>query len=177
MNRASYGFTRRHRFRTIHCGRTSRRVNYLFDAEKLMIRTGWTGGFINVTGTVEDAEEDFAPFSAKSSRRGPRSHLEVRQPGQNSSNQIPRVFPQGKPNLSLRGGRGKDRANRNRSSGKERAHPRLPCGKGKRDLFYLMDSKGLLVSSTAGKWHPEKGYVRIPAKEASEFFISIEQNL
>ena len=43
------------------------------------------------------------------------------------------------------------------------------------DVFYLVDPKDLLVSSTAGKWHPDKGYVQVPAKEASEFFISIER--
>ena len=46
----------------------------------------------------------------------------------------------------------------------------------RKDLYFLVKpADGLTVASTAGKWDPEKGYVRVPAKEASEFFVSIEQ--
>ena len=153
-------------------------VNYLFDAEKLMIRTGWTGGFINVTRDRRGRGGGLCAILGEKFEAGAKeSPLRFGSPDKTPQTQFLGYSRKGNPTFlyEVDGVRIEQTAT---------GHPEkkgLTLGfraeKAKRDLFYLIDSKGLLVSSTAGKWHPEKGYVRIPAKEASEFFISIEQNL
>ena len=153
-------------------------VNYLFDAEKLMIRTGWTGDFINVTRDRRGRGGGLCAILGEKFEAGAKeSPLRFGSPDKTPQTKFLGYSRKGNPTFlyEVDGVRIEQTAT---------GHPEkkgLTLGfraeKAKKDLFYLMDSKGLLVSSTAGKWHPEKGYVRIPAKEASEFFISIEQNL
>ena len=151
-------------------------VNYLFDAEKLMVRTGWTGGFINVTRDRRGRGGGLCAIL------GDKFHVGVDEfPLRTGS---PQKVPQtrfsgysrkGNPTFiyEVNGVRIEQTATGNPTKkgltiGFRTANP-------KEDLYYLLDPKDLLVSSTAGEWHSDKGYLHIPAKEASEFFISIEQ--
>ena len=151
-------------------------VNYLFDAEKLMVRTGWTGGFINVMrdrrgrggGLCAILGEKFDPGSKE-------SPLRFGSPDKAPKTKFLGYSRKGNPTFIYE----VDGVRIEQTATGHPAKKGLTLGfraeKPKSDVFYLIDSKDLLVSSTAGKWHPDKGYVQIPAKEASEFFISIER--
>ena len=43
------------------------------------------------------------------------------------------------------------------------------------DVFLLLKGEGLNVSSTAGKWSAKTGVLRVPKKQAKEFFLSLER--
>ena len=43
------------------------------------------------------------------------------------------------------------------------------------DVFLLLKGEGLSVSSTAGTWSAKTGILRVPKKQAKEFFVSFER--
>ena len=43
------------------------------------------------------------------------------------------------------------------------------------DVYLLLKGDGLSLSSTAGKWSAKTGILKVPQKEAEEFFVSIER--
>jgi plastocyanin len=150
-------------------------VNYLFDAEKLMIRTGWTGGFINVNRDRRGRGGGLCGILGEKFQFGTKEFpLRTGSPDKTPQTRFSGYSRRGNPCFiyEVDGVRIEQTATGNPAQKGLTLGFRAPDSK--RDLFYLIDSKDLLVSTTAGKWHAEKGYVQIPAKKASEFFISIE---
>ena len=151
-------------------------VNYLFDAEKLMVRTGWTGGFINVMRDRRGRGGGLCSILGEKFQVGISEYpLRTGSPGKIPKTRFSGYSRKGNPTFiyEMNGVRIEQTAT---------GHPAkkgLTLGfratEPKSDLFYLIDAKDVIVSTTAGKWHSDKGYVQAPAKEASEFFISIEQ--
>ena len=41
-------------------------------------------------------------------------------------------------------------------------------------VYLLLKGDGFTVSSTAGKWSAKTGILKVPKKEAEEFFVSLE---
>jgi plastocyanin len=150
-------------------------VNYLFDAEKLMIRTGWTGGFINVNRDRRGRGGGLCAILGEKFLLGTKEFpLRTGSPDKTPETRFSGYSRRGNPCFiyEVDGVRIEQTATGNPAQKGLTLGFRAPDSK--RDLFYLIDSKDLLVSTTAGKWHADKGYVQIPAKKASEFFISIE---
>ena len=151
-------------------------VNYLFDAEKLMVRTGWTGGFINVMRDRRGRGGGLCAILGEKFQVGASEFpLRTGNPDKDPETRFSGYSRKGNPTFIYE----VDGVRIEQTATGHPAKKGLTLGfradKPKSDLFYLIDAKDLLVSSTAGKWHPDKGYVQVPAKEASEFFISIEQ--
>jgi plastocyanin len=151
-------------------------VNYLFDAEKLMIRTGWTGAFINVTRDRRGRGGGLCAILGDKFEAGAKeSPLRLGSPNKAPQTKFLGYSRIGNPTFIYE----VDGVRIEQTATGHPAKKGLTYGfrlkKPASDVFYLVDPKDLLVSSTAGKWHPDKGYVQVPAKEASEFFISIER--
>jgi len=150
-------------------------VNYIFDAEKLMIRTGWIGGFINVNRDRRGRGGGLCGILGEKFQLGAKEFpLRTGSPDKTPKVRFSGYSRRGNPSFiyEVDGVRIEQTATGNPTQKGLTLGFRVPDSK--RDLFYLIDSKDLLVSTTAGKWHADKGYVQIPAKKASEFFISIE---
>lgn len=151
-------------------------VNYLFDAEKLMVRTGWAGAFINVTRDRRGRGGGLCAILGEKFDPGAKDYpLRLSTPDKVPHTKFLGYSRKGNPTFLYE----VDGVRIEQTATGHPAKKGLTLGfraeKPKSDVFYLIDSKDLLVSSTAGKWHPDKGYVHVPAKEASEFFISIER--
>jgi plastocyanin len=151
-------------------------VNYLFDAEKLMVRTGWTGAFINVTRDRRGRGGGLCTILGEKFEAGAKeSPLRLGSPDKAPETKFLGYSRKGNPTFIYE----VDGVRIEQTATGHPAKKGLTLGfrveKPKSDMFYLVDPEGLLVSSTAGKWHSDKGYVQIPAQEASEFFISLER--
>ena len=149
--------------------------NYLFDAEKLMVRMGWSGPFINVGR--DRRSRGGGPCSILGQKFNVGSSEFPLRVG--NALRVPVVrfcgySRLGNPefNYEVDGVKVTQTATGN------------PNGQGLTygfkvmdapdDLYFLIKPKGLRVSSTAGKWKSDKGLVQIPANEANKFFISVE---
>ena len=151
-------------------------VNYLFDAEKLMVRTGWTGPFINVTRDRRGRGGGLCAILGEKFEAGAKeSPLRLGSPDKTPKTKFLGYSRKGNPTFMYEVDGVRFEQTATGHPAKKGLTLGFSSGNPKRDVFYLIDSKDLVVSSTAGKWHPDKGYVQIPAKEASEFFISIER--
>ena len=151
-------------------------VNYLFDAEKLMIRTGWTGAFINVTRDRRGRGGGLCAILGEKFEVGATEYpLRISRYDKVPTVKFLGYSRLGNPSFfyEVDGTRVEQTAT---------GHPDkkgLTYGfqviDPKDDVYFLVEAKNVQVSTTAGEWHPDKGYVQVPAKEASEFFISIER--
>jgi hypothetical protein len=151
-------------------------ANYLFDAEKLMVRTGWTGGFINVMRDRRGRGGGLCAILGEKFQVGTSEFpLRTGSPGKTPETRFSGYSRKGNPTFIYE----VDGLRIEQTATGHPAKKGLTLGfradDPKSDLFYLIDAKNVIVSTTAGKWHSDKGYVQVPAKEASEFFISIEQ--
>jgi len=151
-------------------------INYLFDAEKLMIRTGWTGAFINVTRDRRGRGGGLCAILGEKFGVGADEFpLRIGDPEKIPETRFLGYSRSGNPTFlyEVNGVRIEQTATGNPNTKGLTYGLRADSRK---DLYFLVKpADGLTVASTAGKWDPEKGYVRVPAKEASEFFVSIEQ--
>jgi hypothetical protein len=140
-----------------------------------MIRTGWTGGFINVNRDRRGRGGGLCAILGEKFLLGTKEFpLRTGSPDKTPETRFSGYSRRGNPCFiyEVDGVRIEQTATGNPAQKGLTLGFRAPDSKWY--LFYLIDSKDLLVSTTAGKWHADKGYVQIPAKKASEFFISIE---
>lgn len=150
--------------------------NYLFDAEKLMVRTGWTGPFLNVGRDRRSRGGGPCSILGKQFEVG-SSELPLRI---GNPDEVPSVLFCGYSRLGnpkfiyeVDGVKVRQTATGN------------PDGRGltygfevtdaPREVYFKLNPDGLNISTTAGEWIPDRGLIRIPAEEADEFFISVEQ--
>ncbi len=150
-------------------------VNYLFDAEKLMVRFGWTGGFLNVApdrkgrggGTCRVLGDKFEVGSTEFPLRigNPDKAPKVRFGGYSRLGNPAFLYEVDGATVS--------QTVTGRPGAKALTYGfRVKNASG--DVFLLLKGDGLSVSSTAGKWSAEKGILKVPKKQASEFFVSLE---
>ena len=150
--------------------------NYLFDAEKLMIRLGWTGPFLNVSRDRRSRGGGPCSILGKEFEVG-SSEFPLRV---GSVTKVPVVRFGGYSRLG-------NPEFKYEVDGVEVSQTATgsPDGQGltygfkvndaPTDLYFLIKPEGMRVSTTAGDWFPNDGFVKIPADESSEFFISVEQ--
>jgi hypothetical protein len=150
--------------------------NYLFDAEKLMIRMGWTGPFLNVSrdrrsrgggpcsilGKKFDVGSSEFPLRVGNTTKVP----EVRFGGYSrlDNPEFKYEIDGVKVNQTATG-----------SPGGQGLTYGFRVMDAPADLYFLIKPEGMRVSTTSGEWVPHKGFVKIPANKSSEFFISVEQ--
>ena len=149
--------------------------NYLFDAEKLMVRMGWTGPFLNVGrdrrsrggGPCSILGEKFAVGSSE-------FPLRIGNP-----NEIPSVRFRGYSRIGnpqfmyeVDGVKVRQTATGN-PEGKGLTYG-FEVNEAPKDVYFKLNPKGLRVSTTVGDWKPDLGLIQIPAENADEFFISVE---
>lgn len=150
--------------------------NYLFDADKLMVRMGWTGSFLNVSrdrrsrgggpcsilGTKFEVGSSEFPLRVGNANKFPivRFNGYSRLGNPEFKYEIDGVKVSQITTGSMNG-RGLTYGFRVMNA--------------TTDLYFLIKPEGMRVSTTAGEWEPASGYVRIPASESSNFFISVEQ--
>ena len=150
--------------------------NYLFDAEKLMIRMGWTGPFLNVSrdrrsrgggpcsilGKKFDVGSSEFPLRVGNTTKVP----EVRFGGYSRL---------GNPEFKYQVDGVKVSQTATGSPGGQGLTYGFRVIDASADLYFLIKPEGVRVSTTAGEWYSNQGFVKIPANESSEFFISVEQ--
>ena len=149
--------------------------NYLFDAEKLMVRTGWTGPFLNVGRDRRSRGGGPCSILGKKFEVG-SSEFPLRI---GNAEKIPTVRFGGYSRIGnpaflyeVDGVKVSQTATGNPDGpgmtyGFEVTDP-------PEDVFFKVSSDGLRVSTTAGEWKPDDGVIRVPADESDEFFISIQ---
>ena len=150
-------------------------VNYLFDAEKLMVRFGWTGGFLNVApdrkgrggGTCRILGEKFEVGATEFPLRigNPDRDPKVRFGGYSRLGNPAFLYEVDGAKIS--------QTVTGRPGTKALTYGfrvKNPSG----DVYLLLKGDGFTVSSTAGKWSAKTGILKVPQKEAEEFFVSLE---
>ena len=150
-------------------------VNYLFDAEKLMVRFGWTGGFLNVApdrkgrggGTCRILGEKFEVGATEFPLRigNPDKDPKVRFGGYSRLGNPAFLYEVDGAKIS--------QTVTGRPGAKALTYGfrvKNPSG----DVYLLLKGDGFTVSSTAGKWSAKTGILKVPKKEAEEFFVSLE---
>jgi azurin len=151
-------------------------VNYLFDAEKLMVRFAWTGGFLNVApdrkgrggGTCRILGDKFEVGATEFPLRigNPDKDPKVRFGGYSRLGNPAFLYEVDGAQVS--------QTVTGRPGAKALTHGfrvKNPSG----DVYLLLKGDGFTVSSTAGKWSAETGILKVPQKEAEEFFVSLER--
>lgn len=149
--------------------------NYLFDAEKLMIRTGWTGAFLNVSRDRRSRGGGPCSILGKKFEVGAKEYpLRI-----GKAEKIPSVRFRGYSKLEnpiffydVDGVEVRQTATG--SPDKEGMTYGFRITDAPADVFFLLNQENLKVTTTAGEWKSDKGYVHIPGDEAGEFFVSIE---
>ena len=151
--------------------------NYLFDAEKLMVRKGWTGAFINVTRDRRGRGGGLCAILGDSFEVGaPEFPLRVGNPSKVPASKFKGYSRLNNPTfLYVVDGVDIEQTTTGSPENKGLTYGFRTSGLSE-DLFFLIEPESLTVSTTSGKWHPDKGHVHIPAKEGSEFFISVQRN-
>ena len=150
-------------------------VNYLFDAEKLMVRFGWTGGFLNVApdrkgrggGTCRILGDKFEVGATAFPLRigNPDKDPKVRFGGYSRLGNPAFLYEVDGVKVS--------QTVTGRPGAKALTYGfrvKNPSG----DVYLLLKGDGFTVSSTAGKWSAKTGILKVPKKEAEEFFVSLE---
>ena len=151
-------------------------VNYLFDAEKLMVRFGWVGGFLNIApdrkgrggGTCRILGEKFEVGATEFPLRigNPDKEPEVRFGGYSRLGNPAFLYEVDGVKVS--------QTVTGRPGAKALTYG-FNVEKASGDVFLLLKSGGLKVSTTAGKWSAKTGVLKVPQKEATEFFVSLER--
>jgi hypothetical protein len=151
-------------------------VNYLFDAEKLMVRFGWTGGFLNVApdrkgrggGTCRILGEKFEVGATE-------FPLRIGNPDKNPKVRFGGYSRLGNPAFLYEVDGAKVSQTVTGRPGAKALTYGFRVKNASGDVYLLLKGDGLSVSSTAGKWSPKTGVLRIPKKQAEEFFVSLER--
>ena len=149
--------------------------NYLFDAEKLMVRMGWTGSFLNVGRDRRSRGGGPCSILGKKFEVG-SGEFPLRI---GNAEKIPRVrfggySRTGNPAFiyEVDGIKVRQTVTGNPSG------PGLTYGFAvmdpPEDVFFKVSPQGLQVTTTEGEWKPDDGLVRVSADESDEFFISIK---
>ena len=151
-------------------------VNYLFDAEKLMVRFGWVGAFLNVApdrkgrggGTCRILGEKFEVGSQEFPLRigNPDKEPQVRFGGYSRLGNPAFLYEVDGAQVS--------QTVTGRPGVKALTYG-FRVKNASADVFLLLKGGGLNVSSTAGKWSANTGVLRVPKKQAKEFFVSLER--
>lgn len=147
--------------------------NYLFDAETLQVRTGWTGGFINVNrdrrgrggGLCSIIGEQFASGSEP-------FPIRIGDPDKVPETKFLGYSRSGNPTFHYKvNGVNIKQSTTGYPSSKGLTY-NFKIAKQKEDIFFLFDpEKVQLASSTAGE--AERGRLKIQAKYADNFLVSI----
>ena len=150
-------------------------VNYLFDAEKLMVRFGWAGGFLNVApdrkgrggGTCRILGEKFEVGATEFPLRigNPKNEPKVRFGGYSRLGNPAFLYEVDGVKVS--------QTVTGRPGAKALTYG-FRVKNASDDVYLLLKGDGLSISSTAGKWSPKTGVLRVPKKQAKEFFVSLE---
>ena len=151
-------------------------VNYLFDAEKLMVRFGWTGGFLNVApdrkgrggGTCRILGEKFEVGATE-------FPLRIGNPNQAPKVRFGGYSRLGNPAFLYEVDGAKVSQTVTGRPGAKALTYGFRVEKASGDVYLLLKGDGLTVSSTAGNWSAKTGILKVPKKEASEFFVSLER--
>ena len=102
-------------------------VNYLFDAEKLMVRFGWTGGFLNVAPDRKGPRRGNLSHTGREVRGGSnRVSLAHRRSGQGSKGAIRRLLEARQPGLPVRSGWSENQPDRDRQTRGQGPDLRVP---------------------------------------------------
>ena len=152
-------------------------VNYLFDAEKLMVRFGWTGQFLNVGPDRKGRGGGTCRVLGDKFEVGAQEFpLRIGSPDKNPKVRFRGYSRLGNPAFLYE----VDGATVSQTVTGRPGAKALTYGfrveKAGGDVYLLLKSDGLSVSSTAGKWSAKKGILQIPKKQAGEFFVSLEHN-
>ena len=150
--------------------------NYLFDADKLMVRMGWTGSFLNVSRDRRSRGGGPCSILGKKFEVG-SSEFPLRV---GNSNKVPFVRFKGYSKLGnpefkyeIDGVKVTQTATGN-MNGRGLTYG-FKVMNASTDLYFLIKPEDMRVSTTAGVWKSANGYVQIPASESSNFFISVEK--
>ena len=151
-------------------------VNYLFDAEKLMVRFGWTGGFLNVApdrkgrggGTCRILGEKFDVGATE-------FPLRIGNPDKAPQARFGGYSRLGNPAFLYEVDGAKVSQTVTGRPGAKALTYGFRVKNASGDVYLLLKGEGLQVSSTAGKWSPKTGVLKVPKKQAAEFFVSLER--
>ncbi len=151
-------------------------VNYLFDAEKLMVRFGWLGDFLNVApdrrgrggGTCRILGDKFEVGATEFPLRigNPDKEPKVRFGGYSRLGNPAFLYEVDgvKVSQTVTG-----------RPGAQALTYGFRVEKAPGNVYLLLKGDGLSVSSTAGKWSAKTGILKVPKKQAAEFFVSLER--
>ena len=147
--------------------------NYLFDAENLQVRAGWTGGFINVNrdrrgrggGLCSILGEQFTPGSKP-------FPIRIGDPDKIPETKFLGYSRSGNPAFHyLVNGVKIEQSTTGYPSSKGLTY-NFKVAKQKEDIFFLFDPKKVqLESSTTGK--VDKGKLKVQAKHSDNFLVSL----
>jgi azurin len=151
-------------------------VNYLFDAEKLMVRFGWTGDFLNVApdrkgrggGTCRILGEKFEVGATE-------FPLRIGNPDKDPKVMFGGYSRLGNPAFLFEVDGAKVSQTVTGRPGAKALTYGFRVKNASGDVYLLLKGEGLQVSSTAGKWSPKTGVLKVPKKQAAEFFVSLER--
>ena len=151
-------------------------VNYLFDAEKLMVRFGWTGDFLNVApdrkgrggGTCRILGDKFEVGATE-------FPLRIGNPDKAPKARFGGYSRLGNPAFLYEVDGAKVSQTVTGRPGAKALTYGFRVNNASGDVFLLLKGEGLSVSSTAGKWSAKTGILQVPKKQAKEFFVSIER--
>ena len=150
--------------------------NYLFDAEKLMVRTGWTGAFLNVSRDRRSRGGGPCSILGKKFEVGSEEYpLRIGKAEKRPSVRFRGYSKLGNPVFYYDVDGVQVSQTATGSPDKEGLTYGFRITNAPADLFFLVNQENLKVTTTAGEWKPDKGYVHIPADESAEFFVSIER--
>ncbi len=150
--------------------------NYLFDAEKLMVRTGWTGPFLNVARDRRSRGGGPCSILGKQFKVGSSEFpLRIGNPDKVPSVRFCGYSRLGNPKFMYEVDGSKVTQTVTGSPDRRGLTYGFEVTKAHGDVYFKLNPDGLRVSTTAGDWKRGRGLIRIPADEADEFFISVEQ--
>ena len=151
-------------------------VSYLFDAEKLMVRFGWLGGFLNVAPDRKGRGGQPCRILGNKFEIGSQElPLRVGDPAKAPEVRFGGYSRIGNPAFLYEVDGVKVHQTVTGRPGAQALTYGFRVEKAPKDVFLLIKSDGLSVSSTAGEWSEKTGILRVPKKEADEFFVSLER--
>ena len=151
-------------------------VNYLFDAEKLMVRFGWTGGFLNVAPDRKGRGGGACRILGEKFEVGATEFpLRIGNPNQAPKVRFGGYSRLGNPAFLYEVDGAKVSQTVTGRPGAKALTYGFRVEKASGDVYLLLKGDGLTVSSTAGNWSAKTGILKVPKKEASEFFVSLER--
>ncbi|MEK9773566.1 MAG: plastocyanin/azurin family copper-binding protein [Opitutae bacterium] len=147
--------------------------SYLFDAEKLNVRMGWKGGFINVNNDRRGRGGGLCSIIGKRYASGIAAFpIRIGDPTKVPETRFLGYSRAGNPTFYYEvDGIRIEQSTTGSPPGKELTH-NFKVAKQKDDVFFLFDpEKVQLSSTTAGK--REKGTLRVHAKDSANFVVSL----